>query len=415
MSEIKIMWAAWYGDLIKTLPITKNWNINICNIKDSEKLNKKDIACSIKNPIGIDRIGRLVKNKKRVLILIDDLTRRTPTSLILPDVLEELTQANIEDEQISILIAAGVHRPLNRVDMVKKIGTKYVDRFRILNHNPYDNLVYVGKSSIDTPIYINKYFMEADFKISIGSILPHLNTCFAGGCKMVLPGCAGVKTIMANHKIKPENMAKNILSTNNNKCRKDIEEIAIKVGLDFIINIVPNSKYEIAGIFSGHPILAHREGVKFASKVLGTALPPTSDISIFNNYPEDTELTQLLKSLNIYFSTKERFTKEDGIIVITSACSEGAGLHNLYQRGMPLYYDWTNFLKNIIGERRVLIYSPKINKYDIKEYCSGQIEVFKQWDSVVKKINAHYKYKEISANIFPVGPIQLFRGCKDAI
>ncbi|MBA7559490.1 nickel-dependent lactate racemase [Candidatus Atribacteria bacterium 1244-E10-H5-B2] len=407
MEEIKIPWASWYGDTVKKLPITNNWNISICNIQDSEKLNKKDITNSFKNPIGMDKISNIAKNKKKILILIDDLTRRTPTRLILPHILEELNQANISDEYVSILVATGAHRPLNRIDLIKKIGKKNITRYKILNHNPYDNLLFIGKSSSETPIYINKFLMNADFKIAIGSILPHYNTCFSGGCKIVVPGCAGIKTIIANHKIKPEHSLKDILSTNNNRCRKDIEEIAMKVGLDFIVNIVPNSRYEIAGIFSGHPIQAHREGVKFACKVLDTRLPFTSDVAIFNNYPEDTELTQLLKSLNIYFSTNERFIREDGIIIIISACSEGAGVHNLYQKGMPMYYDWSNFLKDLLNKRRVIIYTPDLNEYDVREYFSEKIEIYSQWNDIVKKVNDYYNHKEINVNLFPVGPIQL--------
>lgn len=407
MKEIKIPWASWYGDKIKELPITDNWNINICNITDGERINKESIVNSIKEPNKVEKISILARNKKNIIVLIDDLTRRTPTELIFPYILGELKEANISDEHISVLVASGAHRQLNRIDLLKKIGKKYITRFKILSHCPYENNLYLGKSSSGTPIYINKFFMDADFKIAIGSILPHYNTCFSGGCKIVVPGCAGIKTIIANHKIQSEHMLKNVLSTNKNKCRKDIEEITMKVGLDFIVNIIPNSRYEIAGIFSGHPILAHREGVKFACQVLNTNLPSPSDVAIFNNYPEDTELTQLLKSLNIYYSTKKQLVKEDGIVIITSACSEGAGVHYLYQKGMSMYYDWGNFLKDVLNKRRLMIFTPNLSEYDIRQYFSKKIEIYSKWEDIVKKINDYYNKKEISINIFPVGPIQL--------
>jgi len=407
MKEIKIPWASWYGDTMKKLSITNNWNINICNIKDSKKINKESIINSIRNPLGVGKIRNIARNKKRIMILIDDLTRRTPTRMILPHLLAELKKANISDEYISVLVASGAHRPLNRIDLIKKIGKKNITRFKILNHNPYENILYIGKSSSGTPIYINKFFLDADFKIAIGSILPHYNTCYSGGCKIVVPGCAGVKTIIANHKIKSEHISKNVLSTNKNKCRKDIEEITMRVGLDFIVNIIPNSRYEIAGIFSGHPILAHREGVKFACQILNTNLPSPSDVAIFNNYPEDTELTQLLKSLNICYSTKEQLVKEDGIVIITSACSEGAGVHYLYQKGMPMYYDWGNFLKDVLNKRRLMIFTPNLSKYDIRQYFSEKIEIYSKWQDIVEKVNNYYKNKDISVNVFPVGPIQL--------
>jgi nickel-dependent lactate racemase len=407
MKEIKIPWASWYGDKIKELPITDNWNINICNITDGERINKESIVNSIKEPIKVEKISILARNKKNIIVLIDDLTRRTPTELIFPYILEELKEANISDEHISVLVASGAHRQLNKINLLKKIGKKYITRFKILSHCPYENNLYLGKSSSGTPIYINKFFLDADFKIAIGSILPHYNTCFSGGCKIVVPGCAGIKTIIANHKIQSEHMSKNVLSTNKNKCRKDIEEITMRVGLDFIVNMIPNSRYEIAGIFSGHPILAHREGVKFACQVLNTNLPSPSDVAIFNNYPEDTELTQLLKSLNIYYSTKKQLVKEDGIVIITSACSEGAGVHYLYQKGMPMYYDWGNFLKDILNKRRLMIFTPNLSEYDIRQYFSKKIEIYSKWEDIVKKINDYYNKKEISINIFPVGPIQL--------
>jgi len=82
---------------------------------------------------------------------------------------------------------------MHRFDLIRKFGEEIVQNFTIYNHSPFYNLVYLGKTSRNTSIYINKFFAEREVKIGIGSILLHPNSGFGGGGKIVIPGVQGRK------------------------------------------------------------------------------------------------------------------------------------------------------------------------------------------------------------------------------
>src|SRR5512133_2636363 len=61
------------------------------------------IRTAIRQPIGSPSIKELsVMHGKKTLILIDDSTRATPQAMILPILLDEINEAGIPDDMISI-------------------------------------------------------------------------------------------------------------------------------------------------------------------------------------------------------------------------------------------------------------------------------------------------------------------------
>ena len=73
------------------------------------------------------------------------------------------------------------------------LGDDIVDRYPIVQHDPTDRsmLTYLGQSSYDHEIWINRHYLEADVKILTGFIEPHIFAGFSGGPKAVLPAVAG--------------------------------------------------------------------------------------------------------------------------------------------------------------------------------------------------------------------------------
>jgi len=48
-----------------------------------------------------------------------------------------------------------------------------VENYPVFNHNPYENLQYLGETSYGTPIEVNAEVMSYPLKIAIGCILSH--------------------------------------------------------------------------------------------------------------------------------------------------------------------------------------------------------------------------------------------------
>jgi len=250
--------------------------------------------------------------------------------------------------------------------------------------------------------------MDADVKIGVGCILPHAYAGFSGGGKIVLPGISGIQTLEANHQPAIKGLKGGLGSVDGNEVREDIEEIALKVGLNFIINVVVNSRREIAGVFAGDVIKAHRRGAKFACKLYSAEVRYRFDVGVFNAYPKDTELTQASNALNTYLSTKSKIVKKDGIIVIITASPEGEGFHSLEGHRMRLfeYADKVPFVQEAIEDRTICLFSPYLTSQEVYKYYSSSVLFFNEWSKLIENLKERYSHR-CNVAIFPCASIQL--------
>jgi len=388
----KIPWAAWYGDEDIALEFPDTWDVTLFNMKDAPVISKEEIRTAINNPIGTPTILEIAKGKQNAVIAIEDISRPSYLEEILSIVLEQLNNAGITDEKITIIYALGSHRPLNRRDSIKKVGLSIVDRINIENHHPYENLIYIGESQIGTPIYLNKTYYDADLKIAIGTVVPHPLAGYGGGAKIILPGISGIETLYANHVVGVKGSSGGIGFVT--KLRKDIEDVCKKVGLDFSINIVSTMRRGIAGIFTGYFIDAHRKAMELANDVYSTELPSGMDLDVgfFNLYPEDTELCQAIKGLNFIFSSKN-FLKSNSAIIFLTAASEGRGYHSLQgETGAKLYQNWEDSIvfKGFLKRKNFGIFSPNINRQDVLHLYPEKTIFKKNFEDMVSALENIY-------------------------
>jgi len=401
VNAFNIPWAIWREPEFLELTFPETWDINLCNMngKGASELSEDEIRDSILNPIGTSKISELAVGKENVVIVVDDMTRPTQISKILPHVLDELKVVNIKNEQITILLAIGAHRPMNRQDCILKLGIDTVNEFNIENHHPYENLEYYGESKMGTPIYVNKTYAKADLRIAIGGVIPHPLAGFGGGAKIVLPGVCGIKTLEANHKGKMGKIGE------ITDARRDIEDIADKVGLDFSINIILTETGKIAKMFSGHFKDAHRKAMEFGKQFYSTKITQNNQVAFFNSFPEDSELNQAqYKGFNFLRTAPTDFLDQNGVIVIMTSSYEGRGYHSLVgETGAKLYHnigDNTLFWKYYIKEREVYLFSPNVNEKDKNHYFPATVKLFNNWDELMQELFKNYG-EGIKATIVP--------------
>ncbi|MFW9940608.1 MAG: nickel-dependent lactate racemase [Candidatus Thorarchaeota archaeon] len=387
MTQIfRIPWAVWREPGFIDLDFPDSWDISIFNMygaKISEILDE-EIKNAILNPIGSLKLPQLAKGKKNIVIVSDDMTRPTPIYKILPFILKELKKANINEEQITILLAIGAHRPMTRQDCILKLGEEIVNKFRIENHHPYENLEYLGESSKGTPIFVNKTYVEADLKIAIGGVIPHSLAGFGGGAKIVLPGVCGIDTLEANHRGLSGGIG--IIT----EVRKDIEDIAKKVGLDFSINVILTDKGKIAGIFAGHFKKAHRKAIEYGKQIYSTEITKNHQICFFNSWPEDSELDQAqYKAFNFLMTAPQTLIEPNGAIVVMTSSYEGRGYHSLVgETGARLYRNIgeTRFWDHFIQKRKVYLFSPNVNEIDKNHFFPKSVVLFNNWSKLIQEL-----------------------------
>jgi nickel-dependent lactate racemase len=147
------------------------------------------LARGFAEPHGAPRLREAVHRRDRVLILVEDGTRGTPITRLLPYVLEELHAAGVSDDSVTLLTAQGTHREMTEDELRRKLG-HFFGRFKAHQHRWLDesNLHDFGKTSDGTCVTANRLLAESDFVLGLGSIVPHRIKGFSGGAKIVFPG-----------------------------------------------------------------------------------------------------------------------------------------------------------------------------------------------------------------------------------
>ena len=100
-----------------------------------------------------------------------------------------------------------------------------------------------------------------------------------------------------------------------------MEAFAEQVGLDFIVNIVPDTDGNVVNVVSGHFIDAHRAGVDIARRCLSASIPEMADAVLASAYPSDMDLLQAGKAL----FAAELCVAQGGDVILLSPCDEGVG------------------------------------------------------------------------------------------
>ncbi len=288
------------------------------------------IRLALERPIDSPPLRELLHPTDRVAITVSDITRSWQRmDLVLPTLFDTIAQAGIPDENVSILVVVGGHRQNTREEMEQLCGTDVCRRVNVVNHNAWDldNMVYLGKTSRGTEVAINRVVAEANKIILTGGIIYHYMVGYGGGRKSVIPGFSSIRTIQQNHLLAmaPElgmGSNRNAISgkTRGNECHEDMMEIAGFVKPDFIVNVVPNSEGEYAGIFAGNWVSAWQEGTKLVDEIYGVQIPDLADIVIASagGSPKDINLYQAGKTMD----NASYAVKKGGAVIVISECPD---------------------------------------------------------------------------------------------
>tara|TARA_B100001142_G_C14333499_1_gene654988 strand:+ start:229 stop:1491 length:1263 start_codon:yes stop_codon:yes gene_type:complete len=292
---------------------------------------KGAIISSIRNPIKSLPLREIVKTGHKVGISVCDITRPSPTSTVLPIVLQELSQ--IPNLDINIFIATGTHRENSPEELYDMLGSKEIlEKFKVINHrsDTSNSLDFLGTTSNGIPIYLNSEWMTCDTKITLGFVEPHFFAGFSGGPKMIAPGLAGIDTIMELH---GSEMIKHPNSrwgqTIGNPIHDSIREIATNFPSDFTLDVTINKNRSITSVFAGEMFSIHQEACEFVKNTAMQKVENLFDIVITTNngYPLDMNLYQCVKGVSAAFE----ITKEFGSIVCAAECSDGIPNHGLFK------------------------------------------------------------------------------------
>ena len=367
----------------------------ILSLKPLPSLSDQEAAVhkALKKPVHSPPLAELARGRKNACIVISDFTRPVPNKVILPPLLATLERSGIKSEDITILIATGMHRPNLGTELENLVGREIAATYSIVNHYCRKAEEYRKIDEIDgAPIEINKHYLDADLKILTGLIEPHFYAGYSGGRKAILPGISSFETMKFMHSFKMidhPNVTNCILDGN------PFHEYGIRVtelaGADFILNVVINNKREIAGVFAGHFNDAHLAGCELVREHSVIKLDRRMDTVITSGggFPLDATFYQISKALICAMD----ILKKGGDIVVACECREGLGNPEFcdilrsttdykgfcdhYSRPCDFTIDqWCaqNIYQAADHAGRVFVYSPGLSKKDLENMGLIKIE-----------------------------------------
>jgi len=282
----------------------------------------EEVKRALENPIGTKKLKDIVKPGEKIVIVTSDITRPMPSKIVLPPVIEELRKAEVQEKDITIVLALGSHRSHTEEEKKILVGEKVYDSGIQIIDSDMDRCINLGKCKNGTPIDIFEPVAKAERIICLGNIEYHYFAGYSGGAKALMPGVSSHDAIQANH----SNMVKEGAYAGNietNPVRQDIDEAGQYIKIDFIVNVVLNNKKEIVKAVAGHYIEAHREGCKVLDEMYGVKIERQADIAIISpgGFPKDINIYQSQKGLD----NAKHAVRDGGIIIFVASAKEKFG------------------------------------------------------------------------------------------
>jgi nickel-dependent lactate racemase len=319
-----------YGSTQRSIDIPSNATVIRTRETPALANEKAAFQAALRKPIASAPLKALVTPQDRVAIIISDITRPTPNERIVPWLLAEL--AHVPRSQIVILNGTGSHRANTREELISMLGEQVVDTVEIINHDAFspETLVYLGESATGVPVWINRRYVEADFRIVTGFIEPHFFAGYSGGAKGIIPGLGGIQTIQQLHNAE---LIGHPLATwailNNNPVQQGIQAAVRLSPPEFMVNVTLDQKRNITGVYAGDYLKAHYVGCEQVARMATRPVDDFFDIVITSNngYPLDQNLYQTVKGM----TAAAQIVKQGGAIVAVAECRDGLPDHGNYK------------------------------------------------------------------------------------
>lgn len=288
---------------------------------------------ALEQPIESKGLHERVGATDTVAVVVNDITRHTPTPLLLSAIRTAL--AHVPPENIKILVATGTHRTNTPEELTEMLGTEWVNEFRIVQNDAEEPETHrkAGTTSSGNEVLFHKELLDCDLRIATGFIEPHLFAGFSGGGKAFMPGMAGLQTILRNHSpLNIDHPQARWGIIEDNPIWSEIQEASGFAEPAFLLNVTLDRDHHLTGVFAGDMKSAHRAGCRFVKAHSMVPVQEPFDIVITSNagFPLDLNVYQSVKGM----SAAAQVVRPGGAIIIAAECWDGIPEHGLYAQIM---------------------------------------------------------------------------------
>jgi nickel-dependent lactate racemase len=277
-------------------------------------------------PIGSLPLSRIARPGQKAAIVVSDVTRPVPNTVILPPIVETVEASGIARDDITIVIGTGLHRPSRPDERERILGTPMLERYRVVDHDARDRSrqTFLLTTPRGVDVWVNSAYMDADLRILTGFVEPHLFAGYSGGGKALMPGICGAEAIMANHDARMIGHPKSTwCTTERNPIFEEMRDVALKTEPSFTLNVTLDEHKRLTGVFAGDMIAAHDAAIAQAARQAVRPIPHLFDIVVVTNmgYPADLVLYQAVKGMSV----AAQACAPGGDILLVAECREGLG------------------------------------------------------------------------------------------
>ncbi|MBM3320521.1 MAG: nickel-dependent lactate racemase [Candidatus Eisenbacteria bacterium] len=300
------------------------------------------IAAALASPIDSPPLADLAQERSSAVVLVPDATRPLPLSVVLPPILDALETA-LARERITILFATGMHRPVSEGEAAHLLGSELAGSIRWISHD-CERTRTIGRAPRGTPIALSETLLEADLRLAVGLVEPHLLAGFSGGRKLVAPGVIGLEAMSVLHgpEIVGHRKARaGILD--GNPFHEEALAIARAARLDFAVNLAIGKGRRISGVWAGEIDRSHRAASSAVEKSARVATDGERDLVITSGggAPLDATFYQSVKGI----VGAEALARERGAVLLCASCGEGWGSEPFVSlleeaRDLPSFLEW---------------------------------------------------------------------------
>ncbi|MDK2973204.1 MAG: lactate racemase [Candidatus Sumerlaeota bacterium] len=318
-----------FGSETAPVDVPDNWINGRCYRSfrfDPAGDERAEILAAFNEPVGVESFKALAKRKSSTVVVVDPAYPALFDEF-LPAFLEELEEStDIKASKITVLVANSIWMPIEPQALDALIPQKIRKHYHVELHDPFNASAVksVGKVLGSIDLTVNSTYLDADFKVLCGPVVPDLTHGYQGGRALVLPGLAGEATLRQLYSY--ENVSKPTVtygSLQNNPFHAAGMQALHAAGCDLVGAPIVTPDGRLSEFVLGDPAQAFLTAASRNFEKMHVTLKEPMDIVVTcgGGAPYDSTLHQVLNAM----AAAEPVLKPNGTIVLGAELAGGFG------------------------------------------------------------------------------------------
>jgi nickel-dependent lactate racemase len=329
MPELAVPW----GDGQLPLALPSHWSLQQVaqpTMRPAEPDWPERLARALGQPeVGLP-LQQLLSARRhgQITLVVEDLARHSPLPQILQVLMREIAYARIGPDQVDVVFATGMHPSLTAQQAIEKLGP-LAHSLSWRSNSAFDPGAHLRLGQVGPVVVeVDRQVAQADLRVVISSISPHLQAGFGGGYKMLLPGCASLETIRGLHRLGVGRNPRQWVGTeaHRNPMRQAIDAGGLMLdaqhGKTFAVQYLLDDAGQLAHLAVGEMLAAQQMMAKQCAVSCGIVVDQPADVLITNAHPRDLDLWQGLKAV----ANTRWAVRPGGVIICLARCAAGLGM-----------------------------------------------------------------------------------------